>query len=170
MENLNIDDLFLLNDTFYINSNFGDSNFIVFAEDKCYVFKNLNENENEKDDEDNKSNFTFDSELEKPVGLLTEEEEDDDLNKAKLDLENEDSKWSWISVLKLSNHHNMAIPANKNIFNLESEDKSSINTNITQNNTLKNIPYSSIFNYMKSNITNNIMNSNFDDIRKFCLI
>ena len=166
LENLNIDDLFPPNDTFYINSNLGDSNFFSFCGDKSSVFKNLNENENEKDDEDNKSNFTFDSELEKQVGLLTEEEEDDDLNKAKLNLENEDSNWSSISVLKLSNH-NMTIPANKNIFNLESEDKSSINTNITQNNTLKNIPYSSIFNCMKSNNTNNIMNSNFDDIRKF---
>ena len=166
LENLNIDDIFPPNDTFYIspNSNLGDSNFFSFCGDKSSVFKNLNE----KDcDDDNKSNFTFDSELEKQVGLLTEEEEDDDLNEAKLNLENEDSNWSSISVLKLSNNqHNMTTPANKIIYNMESEDKSSINTNITQNNTLKNIPSSSIFNCMKSNKTNNNFNSNFD-IKKF---
>ena len=66
-----------------------------------------------------KSNFSFDSELEKQVGLLTEEEEDDDLNEAKLvNLENDDSNWSSLSVLKLSNQHNMTTPVNKMIYTL----------------------------------------------------
>ena len=125
-------------------------------------------NENEKDD-DNKSNFTFDSELEKQVGLLTEEQEDDDLlNEAKLNSENDDSNWSSLSVLKLSNNqHNMTTPMNKVMYNNESEDKSSTNMNITENNTLKNIPSSSIFNCIKSEqgIQNNL-NSNIDK-RKF---
>ena len=125
-------------------------------------------NENEKDD-DNKSNFTFDSELEKQVGLLTEEQEDDDLlNEAKLNSENDDSNWSSLSVLKLSNNqHNMTTPMNKMMYNNESEDKSSTNMNITENNTLKNIPSSSIFNCIKSEqgIQNNL-NSNIDK-RKF---
>ena len=61
----------------------------------------------------------------------------------------------------------MTTPVNKMTSN-ESEDKSSLNMNITGNNTLKNIPSSSIFNFIKSDkpiITNNL-NSNID-IRKF---
>ena len=148
MENLIIDD-FPLNDTLYIsqNSNLGDSNFFSFCGDKSWVFKQfneLNENENEKQsDEDDKSNFSFDSELEKQVGLLTEEEEDD-LNEAKLNLGNDDSNWSSLSVLKMSNNqHNLTTPVNKLTFNNESQDKSSIENN---NNIFKN----SIFNGMKS--------------------
>ena len=126
----------------------GDSNFFSFCGDKSSVLKQLNENEKQSD-EDNKSNFSFDSELEKQVVLLTEEEEDDDLNEAKLNLDNDDSNWSSLSVLKLSNNqHNMTTPVNKFAYNNESQDKSSINT--TENNTLKNNPSSSIFNRMRS--------------------
>ena len=164
---MNIDD-FPQNDTLNIskNSNLGDSNFFSFLGGESSVFKQFNENENEKqsdEDEDNKSNFTFDSELEKQVGLLTEEEEDD-LNEAKLNLENEDSNWSSLSVLKLSNnHHNMTTPMNKFTYTNESQDKSSTENN----NTFKNNPSSSIFNGMKSDkpVLNN-MNSN-SNIRKF---
>ena len=136
----------------------GDSNFFSFCGDKS--FKQFNENE--KDDD----NFTFDSELEKQVGLLTEEEEDNDLNDlndAKLNSENEDSNWSDLSVLKLSNNqHNMTTPGNKMASN-ESEDKSSINMNNTGNNTLKNIPSSSMFNFAKRDkAINNNLNSNID--------
>ena len=56
----------------------------------------------------------------------------------------------------------MTTPTNKIIQNMESHDKSIINTNITQNNTLKIIPTSSIFNYIKSDKTNNNFNNNFD--------
>ena len=163
MENLNIDDIFPQNDLSQ-NSNLWDSNIFSFVGDKS--FKQFNENEK---DDDNKSNFTFDSELEKQVGLLTEEKEDDDLlNEAKLNSDNDDSNWSSLSVLKLSNNqHNMTTPINKMVYNNESEDKSSTNMNITENNTLKNIPSSSIFNCIKSDkaILNNL-NSNID-IRKF---
>ena len=111
--------------------------------------------------------------MEKQVGLLIEEREDDDLNDlndAKLNSENEDSNLS-LSILKLSNNqHNKTTPSNKMLYNNnnESEDKSSINMNITGNNTFKNNPSSSIFNNcIKSDkgITN-ILNSNID-IRKF---
>ena len=163
MENLNIDEIFPQNDLSQ-NSNLWDSNIFSFVGDKS--FKQFNENEK---DDDNKSNFTFDSELEKQVGLLTEEKEDDDLlNEAKLNSDNDDSNWSSLSVLKLSNNqHNMTTPINKMVYNNESEDKSSTNMNITENNTLKNIPSSSIFNCIKSDkaILNNL-NSNID-IRKF---
>ena len=142
----------------------GDSNFFSFCGDKS--FKQFNENENEKDDD----NFTFDSELEKQVGLLTEEEEENDLNDlndAKLNSENENSNWSYLSVLKLSNNqHNMTTPVNK-ITSNESEDKSSINMNNTGNIIFKNIPSSSMFNCIKSDkSTKNNINSNID-IGKF---
>ena len=124
--------MFPRSDSFFIipNSNLGDSNFFSFCEDKSSVFKQLNENENEKDEV--KSNFSFDSELEKQVGMLTEEEEDDDLNEAKLNnLENDDSNWSSLSVLKLSNNqHNMTTPVNKVAYYNESEDKSIFNNNM----------------------------------------
>ena len=128
---------------------------------------NFNENENENEKDEVKSNFSFDSELEKQVGLLTEEEEDDDLNEAKLvNLENDDSNWSSLSVLKLSNQHNMTTPVNKMAYYNESEDKSIFNNmNITENTTKNNVPTSMIFNSKNiDNINNNIKN-NFD-IRK----
>ena len=159
MENLNIDEISQ-------NSNLGDSNFFSFLGGESSVFKQFNENEkhsDEDEDEDNKSNFSFDSELVKQVGLLTEEEEDD-LNEAKLNLENDDSNWSSLSVLKLSNNqHNMTTPVNKLAYNSESQDKSSIDNN----KTFKNNPSSSIFNGMKSDkaVYNNL-NSN-GNIRKF---
>ena len=110
--------------------------------------------------------------MEKQVGLLIEEREDDDLNDlndAKLNSENEDSNLS-LSILKLSNNqHNKTTPSNKMIYNNnESEDKSSINMNITGNNTLKNNPSSSIFNNCIKSDKGiiNILNSNLD-IRKF---
>ena len=112
-----------------------------------------------------KSNFSFDSELEKQVGLLTEEEEDDDLNEAKLvNLENDDSNWSSLSVLKLSNQHNMTTPVNKMIYYNESEDKSIFNSkmNITENNTKNNVPTSMICNCKNTNNYNNIIKNNFD--------
>ena len=61
----------------------------------------------------------------------------------------------------------MTTPMNKMMYNNESEDKSSTNMNITENNTLKNMPSSSIFNCIKSEkgIQNNL-NSNIDK-RKF---
>ena len=61
----------------------------------------------------------------------------------------------------------MTTPTNKMINNNESEDKSSLNMNNTENNTLKNFPSSSIFNGMKSDkqlITNLKSNA---DVRKF---
>ena len=128
---------------------------------------NFNENENENEKDEVKSNFSFDSELEKQVGLLTEEEEDDDLNEAKLvNLENDDSNWSSLSVLKLSNQHNMTTPVNKMAYYNESEDKSIFNNmNITENTIKNNVPTSMIFNSKNiDNINNNIKN-NFD-IRK----
>ena len=112
-----------------------------------------------------KSNFSFDSELEKQVGLLTEEEEDDDLNEAKLvNLENDDSNWSSLSVLKLSNQHNMTTPVNKMIYYNESEDKSIFNSkmNITENNTKNNVPTSMICNCKNTNNYNNVIKNNFD--------
>ena len=112
-----------------------------------------------------KSNFSFDSELEKQVGLLTEEEEDDDLNEAKLvNLENDDSNWSSLSVLKLSNQHNMTTPVNKMIYYNESEDKSIFNSkmNITENNTKNNAPTSMTHNCKNTNNYNNIIKNNFD--------
>ena len=112
-----------------------------------------------------KSNFSFDSELEKQVGLLTEEEEDDDLNEAKLvNLENDDSNWSSLSVLKLSNQHNMTTPVNKMIYYNESEDKSIFNSkmNITENNTKNNVPTSMIYNCKNTDNYNNINKNNFD--------
>ena len=112
-----------------------------------------------------KSNFSFDSELEKQVGLLTEEEEDDDLNEAKLvNLENDDSNWSSLSVLKLSNQHNMTTPVNKMIYYNESEDKSIFNSkmNITENNTKNNVPTSLIYNCKNTDNYNNINKNNFD--------
>ena len=112
-----------------------------------------------------KSNFSFDSELEKQVGLLTEEEEDDDLNEAKLvNLENDDSNWSSLSVLKLSNQHNMTTPVNKMIYYNESEDKSIFNSkmNITENNTKNNVPTSMVYNYKNTDNYNNVIKNNFD--------
>ena len=112
-----------------------------------------------------KSNFSFDSELEKQVGLLTEEEEDDDLNEAKLvNLENDDSNWSSLSVLKLSNQHNMTTPVNKMIYYNESEDKSIFNSkmNITENNTKNNVPTSMMCNCKNTDNYNNIIKNNFD--------
>ena len=112
-----------------------------------------------------KSNFSFDSELEKQVGLLTEEEEDDDLNEAKLvNLENDDSNWSSLSVLKLSNQHNMTTPVNKMIYYNESEDKSIFNSkmNITENNTKNNVPTSMIYNCKNTDNYNNVIKNNFD--------
>ena len=112
-----------------------------------------------------KSNFSFDSELEKQVGLLTEEEEDDDLNEAKLvNLENDDSNWSSLSVLKLSNQHNMTTPVNKLIYYNESEDKSIFNSkmNITENNTKNNVPTSMMCNCKNTDNYNNIIKNNFD--------
>ena len=111
-----------------------------------------------------KSNFSFDSELEKQVGLLTEEE-DDDLNEAKLvNLENDDSNWSSLSVLKLSNQHNMTTPVNKMIYYNESEDKSIFNSkmNITENNTKNNVPTSMIYNCKNTDNYNNVIKNNFD--------
>ena len=164
-ENFNIDDVFPRNDSFFIspNSNLGDSNFFSFCGDKSSVFRPFNENENEKDEV--KSNFSFDSELEKQVGLLTEEEEDDDLNEAKLvNLENDDSNWSSLSVLKLSNQHNMTTPVNKMIYYNESEDKSIFNSkmNITENNTKNNVPTSMIYNCKNADNYNNNIKNNFD--------
>ena len=146
---MNFEDVFPRNDSFFIstNSNLGDSNFFSFCGDS--VFKQFNENENEKDEV--KSNFSFDSELEKQVGMLTEEEEDDDLNEAKLNnLENDDSNWSSLSVLKLSNNqHNMTTPVNKMAYYNESEDKSIFNNNMnnTENIIKNNNPTSMIYNY-----------------------
>ena len=170
LENLNFDDVFPRNDSFFIspNSNLGDSNFFSFCGDKSSVFRQFNENENEKDDV--KSNFSFDSELEKQVGMLTEEEEDDDLNEAKLNnLENDDSNWSSLSVLKLSNNqHNMTTPVNKVAYYNESEDKSIFNNNmnITENTIKNNNPTSMIFNCNNNDNYNNIIKNNFD-IRKY---
>ena len=163
--------MFPRSDSFFIipNSNLGDSNFFSFCEDKSSVFKQLNENENEKDEV--KSNFSFDSELEKQVGMLTEEEEDDDLNEAKLNnLENDDSNWSSLSVLKLSNNqHNMTTPVNKMAYYNESEDKiifNNNNMNITENIIKNNIPTSMIFNSKNIDNYNNTFKNNFD-IRKY---
>ena len=81
--------------------------------------------------------------------MLTEEQEDDDLNEAKLNnLENEDSNWSSLSVLKLSNNqHNMTTPVNKVNYYNESEDKSIFNNNMNvTENMFKNVPSSMIFN------------------------
>ena len=87
--------------------------------------------------------------------MLTEEEEDDDLNEAKLNnLENEDSNWSSLSVLKLSNNqHNMTTPVNKMAYYNESEDKSIFNNNnmnITENIFKNNVPTSMIYNYQNT--------------------
>ena len=74
--------------------------------------------------------------------MLTEEQEDDDLNEAKLNnLENEDSNWSSLSVLKLSNNqHNMTTPVNKVNYYNESEDKSIFNNNMNvTENMFKNV-------------------------------
>ena len=161
--------MFPRNDSFFIsaNSNLGDSNFFSFCGDKNSIIKQFNENENEKDEE--KSNFSFDSELEKQVGMLTEEEEDDDLNEAKLNnLENDDSNWSSLSVLKLSNNqHNMTTPVNKMIYYNESEDKSIFNNmNVTENTIKNNIPTSMLFNCKNNDNYNNNIKNNFD-MRKF---
>ena len=109
--------------------------------------------------------------------MLTEEEEDDDLNEAKLNnLENEDSNWSSLSVLKLSNNqHNMTTPVNKMAYYNESEDKSIFNNNnmnITENIFKNNVPTSMIYNYQNTDNYDNYnynmdikFNNNFD-IRK----
>ena len=173
---MNFEDVFPRNDSFFIsaNSNLGDSNFFSFCGDKNSIFKQFNENE--KDEV--KSNFSFDSELEKQVGMLTEEEEDDDLNEAKLNnLENDDSNWSSLSVLKLSNNqHNMTTPVNnKMLYYNESEDKSIFNNNmnITENIIKNNVPTSILYNsknndnYENYNYNTDIKYNNNFDIRKF---
>ena len=101
--------------------------------------------------------------------MLTEEEEDDDLNEAKLNnLENEDSNWSSLSVLKLSNNqHNMTTPVNKMAYYNESEDKSIFNNNnmnITENIFKNNVPTSMIYNYQN---TDNYDNYNYNTDIKF---
>ena len=103
--------------------------------------------------------------------MLTEEEEDDDLNEAKLNnLENDDSNWSSLSVLKLSNNqHNMTTPVNKMTYYNESEDKSIFNTNnmnITENIIKNNIPVSMIYNNNNNDNYNANIKNNFD-MRKF---
>ena len=109
--------------------------------------------------------------------MLTEEEEDDDLNEAKLNnLENDDSNWSSLSVLKLSNNqHNMTTPVNKMVYYNESEDKSIFNNNnmnITENIFKNNVPTSMIYNcknndnYDNYNYNTDIKFNNNFDIRK----
>ena len=101
--------------------------------------------------------------------MLTEEQEDDDLNEAKLNnLENDDSNWSSLSVLKLSNNqHNMTTPVNKVNYYNESEDKSIFNNNMNvTENMFKNVPSSMIFN-SKNKENNNIDIKNNLDNRKF---
>ena len=109
--------------------------------------------------------------------MLTEEEEDDDLNEAKLNnLENDESNWSSLSVLKLSNNqHNMTTPVNKMLYCNESEDKSIFNNNmnITENIIKNNVPTSMIYNnqnndnYDNYNYNTDIKYNNNFDIRKF---
>ena len=83
-----------------------------------------------------------------------------------VNLENDDSNWSSLSVLKLSNQHNMTTPVNKMVYYNESEDKSIVNNmNITENTIKNNVPTSMIFNSKNIENYNNNVKNNFD-IRK----
>ena len=83
-----------------------------------------------------------------------------------VNLENDDSNWSSLSVLKLSNQHNMTTPVNKVAYYNESEDKSIFNNmNITENTIKNNVPTSMIFNSKNTDNYNNNIKNNFD-VRK----
>ena len=105
--------------------------------------------------------FTIDLEYEKQVDLLLadDEEEEKEINLTKKNLEIENySNWSATSILMMNNLFGTIPEINNNKNNIqqvENEDRTSTNTNVTSSNAILNNPSSSPT-QKKNNYDNNL--------------